>query len=631
MSNNQITDVGIVYQSYNSRGLITHRANTSALIRQSNGTLWAAVREDLPAAWINIYHSLDNGFSWQRVIQTSFTPDNFRKVGVTGLNANGPFMQLCVFEKYDRLVLVCSYLDNSNGQYNTEWFVYQMSTMTRLDGRASSPDMTVPPLNTISNQGDELSMQVPYNENVMFLVWVGGGHLFINAYKAMYQHAEEQAVETSLDHLINVFGTVCDEKGNLDVAVVHNKLATSNYEILHYRYHHNSGVIDPPVVIFSCVGRPIIMNLNIARDGSGTQIASWGQQTIDGTDVDLYNSISTDNGLSWTAPLVVPKSAGHSVYIDPATGERDTLNSLIGGTSGFLISYVRRNGSGIGKTFVRTITTVDNQSYGVNAEQQIAQATSNAEDPIVGLRFFRPPSSKLLNLSEPGYVRVAYQRGEGASTTQTDSKPVYFGQELLSQSAYPALLASESGSYNNDSPTSNDLPVSFNIIGAPNANVDYNALGYTGKITERYKNAFHRLGSDIRLLKFDPILNSHMDDRMAYGPPTEYTSRVFIDTLTYDDPTDLNVGLDLFTEVTERDIRKVYFGPDFHLDRTYLLNKGNYFKRTVWLFNFDGNDYEVSQVVPFILLDQIVYYSANAYVVGVNRDPFRRRVLPSET
>ena len=67
------------------------------------------------------------------------------------------------------------------------------------------------------------------------------------------------------------------------------------------------------------------------------------------------------------------------------------------------------------------------------------------------------------------------------------------------------------------------------------------------------------------------------------------------------------------------------------LNRNFLINNGNYLKRTVWIMQYAGNQYELSQLVPKFIDNQILYYTVNAYVVGPSRNPFTRLILPSET
>jgi len=104
---------------------------------------------------------------------------------------------------------------------------------------------------------------------------------------------------------------------------------------------------------------------------------------------------------------------------------------------------------------------------------------------------------------------------------------------------------------------------------------------------------------------------------------------VFIDSIAYSSP--VSSGTETFEEQIERDTRQVHIPPNKHLERTIIRNDGNHIKRTVWIMDFGGNKYELTQVVPYILNNQILYYTANAYVVGPTRNPFTRNVLPSET
>ena len=98
MSSSIYTNTGIVESSWNSRGLILHNGVTKSLITLDNGTLWAAVRENNPGKYINIYRSTNNGFSWEKMWSDVFSATT-RRTGISGLNVNGPVIHLSYNEE----------------------------------------------------------------------------------------------------------------------------------------------------------------------------------------------------------------------------------------------------------------------------------------------------------------------------------------------------------------------------------------------------------------------------------------------------------------------------------------------------------------------------------------------------
>jgi len=152
----------------------------------------------------------------------------------------------------------------------------------------------------------------------------------------------------------------------------------------------------------------------------------------------------------------------------------------------------------------------------------------------------------------------------------------------------------------------------------------------TGHITVKYIDAFNKVGTRLRLKRYEPLANSQMNDSSAYDNPTDTSVLAFLDPQSYSFPSP-ELTASNQTNYIEQDIRKLYLPPTVHLARTFTVNNKGFLKRTVWLTEFDGNEYEISQVVPRFASNQIAYYEANAYVVGPSRDPFARTVLPSET
>ncbi|KKL07207.1 hypothetical protein LCGC14_2588340, partial [marine sediment metagenome] len=169
----------------------------------------------------------------------------------------------------------------------------------------------------------------------------------------------------------------------------------------------------------------------------------------------------------------------------------------------------------------------------------------------------------------------------------------------------PTTLTSETGAYTIDGAAADSVLVTFEVLGTPNSNIDYHAFGMVGSFTDRYEAAFERVGNSLRFLKYEPDQDNFMNDRSAYDAPTESFSKAIFHPSSYSFPSvDLAAGSQ--AAWIEQDIRKLYLPPDFHLSRTFSVNQGGYLKRTVWLCEYDGNQYELSQVVPHFIKNEIL-------------------------
>jgi hypothetical protein len=263
--------------------------------------------------------------------------------------------------------------------------------------------------------------------------------------------------------------------------------------------------------------------------------------------------------------------------------------------------YVRKNASAIARLYVHQMTSTDGLTYTCGAAKEATSQPATAN--VVGGHFFKPCEDNLLVLSTPGFARIAYQVEQGSSELMLDCTPVAFAQELLT-TAFPLYAATL--------PSSN--------------NVDFYGAGMNGTRTAKYIEAFSSLGVTLMFRRFEPLATAEMGDRSSYAAPTETPYKVVIDPSSYSFPTpELQIADQ--TAWIERDVRRLFLPPNVPLLRTFLLNAGN----IVWTILLDGNEYEVSQVVPRFIDEEIVFYEANAYVIGPSRDPWSRVILPSET
>lgn len=619
---NTITSAGILANVYNNRALITHNFDNKSIIRTTDGKLWAAIRENLIAHQISIYYSDDDGFSWQRAWNGTFTTSTNRKADIAGLNTNGPHMTLQVFEDLNYLVLWHAYYNVSATDYNVEPFTFDISNPDAITR------VTTDMVTEIGLDADQMAVDAIYNQKTVYLSYVYLNNLRVKQYRPTYQTASESTV-THTGSYFNIFSGIAHRDGYVDYLILANT-GVGSYKVVHTRYTESTQSFSVDHNVHVLAGNYDATDLTISRDGYGNLLAFWGQFSATGADIDTMYSLSSDGGTTWSTATVINKTAGHSAYSDTVVAQLSTRATSIGGIKGFLLAYTRNNSAGIPKTWVRHLSTTDGSNYVMGNEQPVGSSITQADDAVVGLRWFRPPGGTLLDLTDPGLVRVAFQVGQGNSTLQNDTRPIRICQELLSSSSFPNQLASDAGQYTTDVPSSEEILVTVNVLGGPSENVDYYSAGLTGGITNRYISAFSSVGVHARIFKYEPVVTSQMDDRSAYGAPTEYSTRIVLDAQTYELPL-ADRGNDGFTNYMERDIRKIYLPPDFHLERDFVVNDGNFLKRTVWTVFFDGNEYEITQVVPFFIQQQIAYYNANAYVIGPSNNPFSRRTLPSET
>ena len=608
-----ITDSQIVNQGYTSKAISSIHQVSRPLVRQADGTLWCLY----PAsnAVIHLLKSTDNGFSWD-IIRRDIS--NATDIVGSGKNYAGPLCNLIIDELHG--ILDVYFIDEFAGSYDVNRRRYDLDTVA-----TDTPTDT-----TILSGVLEGSYQVRHNHDEILITYIGGSNDLEVRRLSPRTTSISSAVSNTDTATYNMFGCSQDENGHLDI--IYTNLETS-HRIKHVRYDLTTPSMGTPVEIKDVGGTSeIAKDIDVAQDGYGTICGIWGLTNNGGGTITIEYSYSTDNGSTWNTSSL-SRTSGHAVYTDPGTTAIASKCRIIGGADGgFLLMYTEDDSSGVPKTYIRQLTTSDSGStYDLQSEQEIATGYTQAADEICGGQFFYPTDVKLMDLSDPGLVRVAYQIGDGeTSEGVTDTIPTSIGQELLFSSAFATQLASESGSYSTDTPGAGETLVDVNILGGPEDNVDFYDLGLTGKYTDKYERAFNRIGTHHRLLKYQPDADNYMDDRSAFDSPTEHSALLVVDPESYAFPTP-QLSQPNTVNYIEQDVRKIYLAPSFHLARTFLVNKGGYLKRTVWILKLVSNDYEISQVVPRFIDNQICYYEANAYVIGPSRDPFSRTVLPSET
>jgi hypothetical protein len=619
MTSSIYTNTGIVESSWNSRGLILHNAVTKNLIVEDDGTLWAAVRENNPTKWINIYRSTNNGFSWENMFRGDFSTST-RRTGVTGLNTNGPAMHLTYNEELKKLILWHAFYETDFDRYDIEPFVFNVTEngLTRPLSTGDNADAST--TEAIATDMDELFFDVSYSDNGIFLTYTQNSKLTCQFFRHSFQATPDGGIKnTIIDDFFSLLSTCANNEDQIDIVAIRD--LTNQYELVHLTYDRLTGLFSTTNSIQTIPAADII-DLNIERDGFGNLCVLWSEKTSDDTNIFEKYSISKNNGIDWSIPVSIPKTTAQGDLKDNATQQLTARTVLIAGLQGFAISYCRLF-ENIGTGYVRLLLSDDGNSYLLGNEQI---AVSPTDEPVTGIKFFRPIGTSLINLNNPGEIRIAFNLGVSSTTIQVDRYPNYFGQKLLKDEAFLETTLIE---FEEDEPLDNQLLASFNLLGGTSDNIDYYAEGLIGPLTNKYESAFSRFGTTVLLEKYEPISESYLGDKSAYELTDSWYVKVFFQETNYGFPTPS--ANESFSEYIERDMRKIHLPPFFHIDRTFLINKGNKLKRTVWTLKFGGNEYEISQVVPKFADNQIAYYTANAYVVGPSRNPYTRTILPSET
>jgi hypothetical protein len=603
-----VVSTGWVARNYNSRGLNCHNINHNNLVRSSSGILWAAIRENIQSKYIRIYRSTNNGFSWDVMWAGNFTAPGFRYHNIANLNTNGSVMNLVLDEHRNRLVLFHSMYNQANSKYQVEPFIFKLTSedaLERVDTAPNTPSM----YNLIDIDMDQMVHVISQNDDFIWLSYTSYSSLRVMIYRADEPIVGAAVANLTGSDFFNIHDTCVDDNNHLDIAVVEDR--TANYAVLHYRYSKitNSWSTAHQISEFP---KNNVHDIQIKRDGLGHLMVVWSQYIGNGTDIGIKYASSNNDGLTWSAVSDIPKTSGHGNYTDRPTQQLATRNALIGiAEGGFIVSYVRSVANTPMCYWRRLVYNSGSLSYDRDTEYELSANCS-------GAKFFHPTSTNLINGAELQNIRVGYTVGEGTSTIQIDNVPVSLQQKTLDEGLDHFIDA-----YVDDSAGPNQLEVSFNVLGSPNENVDYYAEGLKGTVTDKY------IGTSIRMYNYEPNPNSYLNDRSAYFAATEYSSKAVFNAVNYNLP--IVTSNDTFTEYMERDTRVIYLPPTFHLFRNFVLNKGQFLKRTVWTAAYDGNMYELTQVIPFFLNSEIAYYTANAYVIGPSNDPFSRPILPTET
>ena len=599
---------------YNHWGFIQNNMQCKNIIRQENGYLWAVIADS--TATIRLMRSTDNGYTWQSLRSDVSSATRLRCDA--SLNSDGSMQAIAVNEEWN-IVDIISTEKALAGTYDIWRDRYELSGIT-----IDTTDATALDADTYQGAFDYV-----YNTKEGYLIYVDTGDtnkISLRRCSPRTNSFSSKATIT-LTNCFNFFAATCDTDSNVDLIFCH-QLTGVNY-VKHARYTPAAGWGTVNTVQSLADTNTEPMDFGIASDSNNTLCAVWGKR-VDGasTIVPTY-AISTDAGVTWTVTALT-RTTGHAIFTDQATGDEAARTQVIGSSNGgFLMAYIEKNNVGNSKAWVRRIKYTSG-AYVLGEEREIGTNITKTSDNITGMRFIMPSVGRM-NLDDPGQARVAVQVGDGSSTISDDDVPVKIYSTTLWQDAYvPTYITSVDKHRSIDVADADSLLVKVNVVGSPSEYKDFYAHGMTGAITDRYLAAFEKIGTTIQFLKYEPSLTDTQNDRGSYGDPTNYTSKAILAPASYEDPIP-DIAATGINEWTERDTRKIYLPPDFFLSRNFIVNKGGFLKRTVWSCLFTGNEYEITQVVPFFLDNQLAYWNANAYVIGPSRDPFSRSILTSET
>jgi len=611
MSN--LTNTAIEFKSQNSRGVSLNgstAANKSCYIDRS-GNLWAAFYDTNRN--INIYYSSDNGFTWGTVSSVNAWPREgtyqgsplyFMQSEALGrlylVAAGGVIFELdatALERNQTPTILLASIVEEYIGAPYYEYITGQDGYRDGLFTLCGDPDSTF--YMFYSKTGGNLLKCAEYS--------------MVNGTRAQFTYIELWSSDDTQSTISSTELLDCVKTGNSCYVVFTD--FDDNFRFVNYdALNHTFGT-----AITVSEGTSLLKDPSIAVDGLGNILTAYGNTNVAGTDIDIKMGFSID-GVTWSTSAVT-KAFNTTVFADPTTSSLEVRLQLLGNVAGgFLMSAIFNNSIGKSTLYIKEISET-----GVQGDWKIVN-TKDAQ--ITGAQFFRPLEDRLPYFGTKDNLRMAFQVGEGNNQHGDDTVSTSIYQEPITSRAY--AVSPDSDTLALDPLTSGMLRVDFSVIGSLESNVDYYNENVVGDYTEAYVGAMDKIGVSIKVKSYEPVQTSTDTGKGSYEVPTDYTTKVLIDPQTYDFPSIAKED-SVFTQYIERDIRKGFFKPNFFMGRTFLLNNGGFIKRTVWTVDFIGNTYEVSQLVPRFINNEICFYEANLYVVGPSNDPFRKVTLPSET
>jgi len=611
-----LSDSAITIEQYNSRATYVYRnaAGQNGFHRDQDGVLWAAIvtQQKILSGFSNvgnldIYKSEDDGFIWTFFI--SLGVDHYE---TDGFDSEPLYYGAPIFMFDDKFGNIWVMRGDSDNAIQMDAVSKASATSTNYQywGDAFSPDWA--DFNQDFKKG-QFTMCGDANSMVhMFLASTATDSLIDIPFDFGFTQPRPK-VATALP-TINWAGALdcVDASGFVHIA---GSDTSKNVRAVRMEKFAISGdfassvVVDTPATFASDVA--------IDKDGFNTLCVSFTETNAASTSGDLRYMLSFDDGSTWPTSGSLTKPAGTSFHHD---SWEDSLSASASGTAfnsrlianldgGFMFSSIFVNTTtSQPQLYVNEFQTTDGSSY-VSPSGWVSVA-SRTDQEITGAEFFRPMNVHQQYFGNKADMRMAYVVGHGNDAYGNDQSKTAVFQERLNTNAYPDPIEQ---------------------VTITQKNVDFNASGFIGDHTTQYKNLFTSHATSGHLVQHEPVSGANIAGESAFTQTGEFTTDVFFDTISYDRPEIESEATSSQVKAVERDIRKVFFRPDFYLSRTFITNDGGFLKRTVWILEHFGNRYEITQIVPKFINEQICYYEANAFVVGPSNNPFTRTVLPSET
>ena len=295
---------------------------------------------------------------------------------------------------------------------------------------------------------------------------------------------------------------------------------------------------------------------------------------------------------------------------------------MAGVNGGFVLGYTRKNSAGKARPYVHEVTKVasgdDIKGYKIGAAKELGGSIGpwNNNKDMSGPMFFKAPADMWTNINPIQNIYIGWQADNGTLIytryPQQSSKSSGFIMERLGENAYPL---EDSYTYATESAGTGEIVCSMTILNTPTEHVDFYDQGYTGEYSEAAVNAFTRYGTTVTIKQYDPRDNVFIGGRGAYKNPVEHLVKVFTNAVTWENPQQALNKAD-FTEYIDKDLRKIYLPPAFFLEYKYGTNQSELQTKTIYLCELDGFTYEIRQVVPKFVNNQITHWEANCYNVG---------------
>lgn len=369
------------------------------------------------------------------------------------------------------------------------------------------------------------------------------------------------------------------------------------------------------------------MELEIAYDKINGNIIILST-FLDADDAPTYDVVwelwvSDDGGATFDSINLETEGllGGDDNFQDLATYYRGTPRLMAGAEGGFLMGYTRLNSSGYARPYVHQCTYesgghVGGYSIGEAKECGAAVGPWDADNHMIGPLFFKPPADMLMNIDPVQNLYIGYQIGEGtqiyASFAQASCKSTGLVLEKLDEIAYPLT---DSYTYGDESAGTGEIVASITILNTPIGHEDFYSNGYTGQNTDLAVDAFVKEGTAITIEQYEPKDDAYIGGRTAYENPIKHVVKCFIDSSSWNSPNQALNRAD-YDEFIDRDLRKIYLPPAFFMEYNLNSSKSETVQQTIYLAKFDSFTYEIRQVVPNFVNNEIIYWEANCYNVG---------------